>query len=51
MNYGKLSDKAECAQLVGDVEEQESITACTDEEQPMLTRGWRRPAGEASDSS
>ena len=50
MNYGKLSDKAERTQLVGDIEEKESITAGTDKEQAMLTRGRRRSAREASDS-
>ena len=50
MNYGKLSDEAEGTQLVGDVEEKESITASTDQEQAILARGRRRSAREASDS-
>ena len=36
MNNGKLSDEGERAQLVGDVEEQESIAASADQEQALL---------------
>ena len=49
MNDRKLSDEAECTKLVGDIEEQESVTSGTDQELPMLASGRRRPTGEASD--